>query len=164
MYGSFDQDLTLHFCTKTVSSLNPNKPQPWAVGSYCLFKKNSCPGGFLDASIFIDDEDNSNANQVNGTLPSGTFGVDTLYDLCCRNDGDPDEGIVLPVHKPFFLLPVSNKCQKVVGMRSEMHWITFDAENNRSRFNGHIQPLGVVYSDGNIKLYFCFYTKQITSV
>lgn len=40
--------------------------------------------GFLESSVYWDDEDSNNANSHHGTLPSGVYDKNTRIYYCCR--------------------------------------------------------------------------------
>ncbi|CAL4063139.1 unnamed protein product, partial [Meganyctiphanes norvegica] len=63
-------NLRQDFCIKKSSSGSGN----WPKGDYCIYKYGSCPPGFSDGSIYLDDEDSDNANKKSGSLPDGDYG------------------------------------------------------------------------------------------
>jgi hypothetical protein len=160
MAGTFEQDVSLEFCVKTFPT--PSDAE-WSLGSYCVMKKDNCPPGFTVAEAFLDDEDSDNRNKQEGILPDGIFGRDTRYQFCCRNDGVASNAISLPTKEPFVLFPenTSKTCQKVEGMESVAHWITFDTEGSSSDVTGSgALPYFEKLSSGNIQMFLCYYTKH----
>merc|ERR1719370_490848 len=146
-----------HFCIKTNTNGNH-----WPKGDYCVYQYTAyCPQGFNQGAIYIDDEDKDNSNDYSGTLPEGIYSANTLFKYCCRNDGDPDDAIVLPTEDPFFLFPHSNKCQEVLGMMVTEEYLLFDAEDedDTSEATG-VHPRVDFRSFGdnlNPKIFYCYY-------
>jgi len=151
--------IELSFCSKE-STAGPDVS--WGKGSYCIFRKGgSCPYHFNSANLYFDDEDEG-LNSVQRTLPDGRYiAGDTDYNLCCRADGRPDAPIILPISKPFILLPISNTCQKVLGMVAQMHWIFWDPQHDGSKGTGDPVAPWTEKSGGNIKIFVCHYKSDL---
>ena len=132
-------------------------------GQYCIFKKEDCPKGFREGSIFWDDENDKNINKNGGTLPDGVYNEDTLIFYCCRTDGDKLKPVPLPVISPFYLKPFnSSECQRVEGAVATEEFIRFDNEDsaNKDTQNGSF-PYGAGKS--NHKLSYCYYESRYYS-
>jgi CUB/sushi domain-containing protein len=131
----------------------------WPKGQYCILKKYSCPSGFHYGAIYWDDADHGNENSAGGTLPDGSYDINTRIDFCCRKDGDPARAILLPTSRQFILVSATDRCQKVHGMSVSLQWFYWDNEDtNNADFKSGMPP----YETGgsrNHKLYFCYYYK-----
>lgn len=155
-------DLSLNFCMKDTE--DPSVPRTeWPAGSYCFFKskKSPCPYGFNVGSYFNDDDDFFNKNAKEGVLPDGSYGRNTEYKFCCRDDNSPFQPVFLPIEQDFILMPKRGVCQEVYGMISELHYIHFDCENHwysRCKFSGDA-PYGLTFEDGDHQVFFCAYSK-----
>lgn len=78
----------------------------------CVFADHT---GFADGTIQFDDV-GSSAPEDTSSLPDGTFGEDTMYSYCCRNDGFTRDPMRLPNDKPFVLFRHKvSRCQSVAG-------------------------------------------------
>ncbi|CAH1232648.1 Hypp483 [Branchiostoma lanceolatum] len=143
------------FCMKTTSR---DGDGGWPRGSYCIFKKGGCPGGFQSGELYWDDEDDDNGNSKSGELPDGSYGGNTLIRYCCRNDGSANNRISLPNRSPFYLFRYRQGCQKVAGMnvREEFfRWDDEDDDNDNRRQGAH------PYDDGgndNHRIHYCYYS------
>jgi len=157
--GTFEQDVQLEFCVKSFPT--PEEVE-WNLGSYCVLKKGTCPAGFSTADAYLDDEDSDNRNKMEGVLPDGVFDRDTRYWFCCRSDAPASGSIYLPTAQPFVLFPEHSAkvCQDVEGMRSTVLWITFDTEGSGSNVSGGSSLPYFEKSEGNLKLFICYYEKQ----
>ncbi|KAI8493807.1 hypothetical protein Bbelb_281540 [Branchiostoma belcheri] len=62
------------FCMKTTPGDGDGN---WPRGSYCVFKKSGCPGGFQSGEIYWDDEDDDNKNSRSGVVPDGSYDSNT---------------------------------------------------------------------------------------
>jgi len=131
----------------------------WPLGQYCIAKKGDCPHGFEDGSIFWDDENDLNKNQVEGVLPDGSYNEDTRIDYCCRADGLPSTNIYLPNTQAFSLYPHDEDvCQTVHGMEHTLLFVDSDDEDrdNTNTCTGDYPFLqGSCHEDH--KLYICHY-------
>ena len=102
------RDINQGFCIKTQGGSGV-----WPAGEYCIYRRGGCCyQGFDQGSIHWDDEDDDNANSVNGYLPDGDYGRDTRIEFCCRIDGHPYTEISLPITKSFYLLRKRLECQR----------------------------------------------------
>ena len=106
--------LTQRFCMKTTEGGEGD----WPPGSYCIFRKtvygidsdiNRHPAGSV---VWIDFRD-GDSNEVSGTLPDGRYGEYTRIMFTCRSDASPDDEIILPTQKGFYLFRHGGRCQKV---------------------------------------------------
>ena len=161
--SKFDREsIQLNFCVKTQSS--PREEPDWPEGSYCLFKKGSCPAGFYSSYIDHDDEDSRNRNLASGVLPDGFYSHDTRYYFCCRNDGEPETPIPLPTAKPFFLLRQGTTCQEVEDMDVQSLWLFSDCEDRLlggcRLSNPDVPHPGVLTVDGDFIWHFCYYSPE----
>nr|QZH55018.1 ApeC-containing protein 3 [Branchiostoma floridae] len=143
------------FCMKTSSSEGKGI---WQRGSYCIFKKWSCPSGFQTGYVYWDDEDRGNDNTVSGYYPDGTYNADTGINYCCRSDGSIYNDIILPSSRPFYLFRFSSSgCQQVLNMRVTEEYYLWDDENtynDDTSWGSHPYDSG----DGrNHKLWYCYY-------
>ncbi|XP_069122410.1 uncharacterized protein [Argopecten irradians] len=149
-----------HFCTRVVflPSLSSSKNN-WPRGNYCVMRFGGiCPEGFDEGNIFWDEEDSDVTDrQMNGTMPDGTFDVNSRIHFCCRNDDDPRNPIMLPRTKPFILFRYTlDECQEVFNM-------TFTKENTQfmdETFNNGDVAFGETpRKDGppNWRIYYCYY-------
>ncbi|XP_052089245.1 uncharacterized protein LOC127725986, partial [Mytilus californianus] len=146
-----------HFCIKTMNE-NTEYKRDWPKGNYCILKKGNCPQGFNVGSIKWDDEDHDNANSHDGTLPDGSYGKDTTINFCCRNDGNYQTAILLPVDSPFYLLKYTSPCQEVFGMTVSEEFYKMDTEdhdNTDSSSGAH------PYISSYPIQYFCYYERKI---
>ncbi|OQV22980.1 hypothetical protein BV898_03031 [Hypsibius exemplaris] len=146
--------IVISFCTKTGQfSGSDGVGGSWPSGSYCFFKKGSCPSGFVLGSFYNDDND---AWTPWGMIPDGSYShTGTQYHFCCRNDGNPAIPVALPL-TPFTLLPTAEKkqCQTVQGMQSTMRHINWFGENN---YNNFARGIYVESSGKRWTMYFCTY-------
>ena len=161
--GYFKKNNLKHeFCMKTnpVANLPYSNPR-WPKGHYCLYKKDSCPEGFIKGSVCWDDEDDDNDNKAGGSLPDGDYGRNTRIYYCCREDGSYRDEIYLPTDKSFYLIRKGGECQKVHGMTVTEEYVYWDDENHKN----DDELTGSHPDDGNEngrnhKLYFCYYCKN----
>ena len=146
-----------HFC------MRHSNYGSWPRGAYCIFKMHgyNCPSGLVESYSYWDDEDTNNNNRASGYLPDGTYTHDTKIHFCCRDDGDPSNGITLPTSVPFILLAVrEDRCQKVTGMsvcRQYFHWDDEDDRNANRRGGSSVRPYDEM-NNGDHRLYFCYYS------
>ena len=58
----------------------------WPEGSYCIWKKGTCPTPFIDASLNIDGEDNDEDWNTGGPIgdSASTGGSNVLLVACCK--------------------------------------------------------------------------------
>ncbi|CAH1789708.1 unnamed protein product [Owenia fusiformis] len=158
--GSFDSTkdwIKDQFCMKTDSSGSYD----WPAGSYCIFKKSSCPSGFTEGSKTIADDDIDNNNAYGGVLPDGTYNSITKYKFCCREDpfdSREDWPIVLPNRSPIYLFKKESKCQAIKGMNVASDWLSFDEkdEPNEQAEDG-MAPYDP-YWWGRSAFQLCYYT------
>ena len=147
-----------YYCTKTHSS---GSGFTWPKGNYCIARYGgSCPSGFQDGSIFWDDEDDSNKNNLVHPLPDGDYGKNTRIYYCCRSDGSSANEILLPPTKAFVLYCHYGVCQRIKGMNLpvtlKLHFDDEDSHNINScsgdRPDG---PCG-----RNHDVYMCYYSPR----
>lgn len=158
-YMNFDlgTDYRTYYCTKTFSGSMSGST--WPRGRYCIARYGgSCPTGFAGGYIYWDDEDRNNANSLQGPIPDGDYGRNTRVQYCCRNDGNPSQGVRLPTTKAFVLYQFGPTCQVVMGMNYPVqlmvHFDDEDSNNENSCSGSH--PNG---SCGrNNEIYFCYYS------
>ena len=112
-------------------------------------------------SVFWDDEDTGNTNSVNGTVPSGVYDQDTLIHFCCMTSGDASAPITLPSHSPFYLFASRDRCQEVHGMHVSMEWFQWDNDNDGTGSRSGSYPYSTLYTDGDLRLQYCYYTVMI---
>ncbi|KAI8517743.1 hypothetical protein Bbelb_037600 [Branchiostoma belcheri] len=87
--GGFGRgDMSQKFCMKTISRDGSGS---WPSGSYCIFKKSSCPSVVNMLKRWA---------KVSVAMPER--GWDTLIRYCCRNDGSASSPISLPTGSPFY--------------------------------------------------------------
>ncbi|XP_071492860.1 uncharacterized protein [Diadema antillarum] len=148
------------FCMKTVRNMY-NSQWIWQPGSYCIYKRGSCPSGFTDGYLYWDDEDDNNANSRGGVVPDGSYGRNTKIYFCCRNDGATHNRIYLPTDNNFVLFSRFGTCQEVSGMRVTEEYFRYDNEDdNNEDSQSSVHPYQGLESSGhNIKLFFCFYQR-----
>lgn len=157
--GEFGQDTELCYCVKQDMSADPSFT--WQAGRYCIVSKGGCHSGFRHGEIFWHDEDTNNKNERTGVLPDGRFDTDTQLSFCCRQDGDPNQEIVLPTDTPFVLYQTRERgCQKVAGMGVRELYMHMDNEDSgsRSNYQGYIPYIGQGCSvDRDHSLRACYY-------
>ncbi|XP_041452750.1 uncharacterized protein LOC121405848 [Lytechinus variegatus] len=149
-----------YFCMKTTSADPSGLGWAWPAGSYCIYKRGSCPRGFTEGSIYWDDEDDDNENSVSGVRPDGDYNSNTRIYFCCRSDGYTHHPIFLPTDNNFMLFPLYSSCQLVNGMsvsNEYFHWDNEDGNNQDSQTGMHPYE-GVYGGNHNIKLHFCYYS------
>ncbi|CAB3996597.1 Hypothetical predicted protein, partial [Paramuricea clavata] len=150
--GNIDVNRT--FCMKQNTGI---QAKFWPIGSYCIYKKGTCPKDMTSGWVFWDDEDANNINKYGGFLPDGVYDKDTQIEYCCQTDGNWYDSIELPVSQPFYLLTSSStdspKCQMVKWAFSYLEYIVFDTEdsNNRDAQGGEH-----LFVEGR-KLFYCYY-------
>lgn len=149
-------------CYCVIQHDNEKSNTPWPPGSYCIAKKGESPDDehFHKGEIHWDDEDKSNINKVSGVLPDGKYNKNTMVQYWCRNDGSPDEPILLPAEVPFVLYQYNRwKCQEVVGMTTRKIAIKFDDENKRNhdRCRDH-HPYNTLCRKDQ-RLHLCYYSR-----
>ncbi|CAL1536394.1 unnamed protein product [Lymnaea stagnalis] len=148
----------LYFCVNNEGVNNAEGPT-WPSGSYCIHKRNTCPEGFHEGSIFWDQENTLPNNKYSEMIPNGAYGSDTRMDYCCRRDGRPDDAVYLPTAKPFYLYRFDGKCQQVAGMNVVNEFIVFDTENtggNIDKYTGEYHPDGRL---NDIRVELCYYSR-----
>ena len=119
-----------YYCTKKATFYNNGFT--WPKGSYCIARcGGSCPSGFSSGSIYWDDEDNNNDNDVSNP-PDGKYNQNTKVYYCCRADGSANSEIMLPPTKDFILYRYNGVCQKVKCMDTTELKIHFDDEDRRN--------------------------------
>merc|ERR1712198_744623 len=119
------------FCMKTTSNVD-DYTWTWPAGSYCIYKKGSCPADFTSGYIYWDDEDDNNGNSYSGTRPDGSYGSNTKIEFCCREDGIIDNAIFLPTANSFYLLARFQHCRRVNGMTAIDEYFRWDNENSNN--------------------------------
>ncbi|XP_012940199.1 uncharacterized protein LOC101853471 [Aplysia californica] len=145
---------TEHFCVKT--SGNTVGPK-WPRGSYCINKKEQCPGGFQEGFVYIDEEDNEQNPFRFGVLPNSNYSDSgTRLDYCCRSDGSSETEIYLPTNRPFYLYRRGGQCQRVHHMTVSPEFLTIDSENtdNNDKRGGAATPDVQI---NNIQIELCYY-------
>lgn len=153
-------DYRTYYCTKT--SAGNTGSSVWPRGHYCVARYGgSCPSGFSNGSIRWDDEDSSNGNAEQGTLPDGSYDSDTKIYYCCRSDGSTSVEIQLPTSQPFILYRHGGTCQTVRGMTVRQLHIHFDDEDSLN-----INECVGTYPDdsscdSNHDIYFCYYSPSV---
>ena len=149
------------FCVKVSNGRN-NINYQWPRGKYCILRSgNHCPTGFNHGEIYWDDEDRNNGNRHRGTMPDGVYNSNTRMFFCCRNDGSTSTPIILPINRPFILMPTQHGrvCQAVFKMRVSHQFFRWDDEDSRNRDSkSGVYPLDEGGSK-NHKLYFCVYQR-----
>lgn len=144
--------LNLHYCAhaenNTQEGCEKDAPKHFPQGSYCLHMGHAkpgvkitqnCPAGFKWSWLAIDDVNNFNQASHYGETPDGEFfSFSTVQYYCCRDDGDPEEEIVLPKEKDFVLFPTMTRktCQKVKDMQVTKDEIFFSTEDADAGSNG----------------------------
>ena len=108
--------------------------------------------------IYWDDEDDSNHNEVSGTVPSGVYGHNTRIYYCCMTNGQAADPITLPTYSPFYLFPFIAQCQEVQYMVVSMEYFTWDNEdyNNADKIAGTHPYHENIYFD-YLRIYYCYY-------
>ncbi|KAF1745082.1 hypothetical protein MXB_5360 [Myxobolus squamalis] len=150
--------VTTHFCIKDESHGN----KKWPKGTFCIYQYGPlCPQDFHSGYVYWDDENNDNKNTYQGYLPQGTYGMNTEVRFCCRNDGDINKEIELPVENTFCLFPKNiPTCQKVKNMNHILEYVKFDDEDtNNTDTQGGSYPYGIQPSKQDHYLYYCYYFK-----
>ena len=148
-----------YYCTKTFDG---NSGFFWPRGKYCIAQYGgSCPSGFYKGSIYWDDEDGDDScNAYQNPVPDGKYDGNTKIQYCCRSDGDPGEGMLLPTTEDFFLYRYDGVCQKVLGINDPVQFKLYfddeDDDNDDSCSGNHPD------SDcgGNHDIYFCYYSQS----
>ncbi len=163
---SYRGNMKTNFCTQDSESGSPS----WPRGTYCIAKYgDKCPPNFRKGSIFWDDENNNNDNDIMDPVPSGkyvskgTCNHCTQIDFCCRSDENHNTRIYLPPTEPFVLYRYHDSCQRVHGMNEPMDlWVKSDDEddNNKNHCTGS-HPDATCDNDRNQKIHFCYYTPRL---
>nr|KAI8743221.1 hypothetical protein BgiMline_021630 [Biomphalaria glabrata] len=118
----------LRYCVRIED--NDKSRRDWPKGSYCINKKDICPVGFTDGRVYIDEEDSfGNKGSVEGVVPDDPT-LSAVHMFCCRKDGFANLPIALPNKSPFYLYRYGGKCQDVVGMSVQEHYVLIDSENS----------------------------------
>nr|XP_054774222.1 uncharacterized protein LOC129282359 [Lytechinus pictus] len=149
-----------YFCMKTTSAAPSGLGWAWPAGSYCIYKRGSCPSGFTEGNIYWDDEDDNNGNSVSGVLPDGDYGRNTRIYFCCRTDGYAHIPIYLPTDDNFILFPLYSTCQSVNGMSVSNEYFRWDNEDDNNRDSQtQMHPYeGLQGGNHNVVLHFCYYS------
>ena len=154
-------DVVQYFCIKNNSTraVDTNR-KPWPTGRYCIYQKGSgCPEGMLNGSILWDDENaanGTNKNKNSGTLPAGVYNQDTKIFFCCQTAGSTENAIELPIDKPFYLIALTQDCQRVHNTVHTMEYIVYDTEDDDNHDQRtHPFPFGADYSEPRIN--YCYY-------
>ena len=153
-------DYRTYYCTRT-STGNTGSPA-WPRGHYCIAcYGGSCPSGFSSDNIQWDDEDSSNDNAKQGTVPDGFYDIDTNINYCCRSDSSTSIEIELPTSQPFILYRHGGTCQTVRGMTVRQLHVEFDDEdsNNANEYSGSYPDESSC--DPNHDIYFCYYSPSV---
>ena len=155
------ENFKTHYCTKT----SDQGDFSWPRGKYCIARHGGiCPSGFYGGSIYWDDQNDDNNNDVQNPIPDGKFNNDTKIEFCCRSDGNHNDPILLPPTQPFALYRYDGRCQKVLGMNDPIAlYMHFDDEDtsNDDRCYGN-RPDGPCNDRHNHDLYLCYYGPNIT--
>ncbi|OAF70705.1 hypothetical protein A3Q56_01544 [Intoshia linei] len=133
----------LKFCSK-IQYKPVSNFKTWPFGSYCIFRyTGKCPIGFLDSSIRWDDAAALYSNQqtAEGVLPDGKYGLNTVYNFCCRKDGTTSS-MILPISFPFYLVRTGNACQSIKYTKVHEEYITWATAKlfNLNSFSGELKP------------------------
>ncbi|KAK7473453.1 hypothetical protein BaRGS_00035282 [Batillaria attramentaria] len=149
-----------HFC---VSETADNDVK-WPRGNYCLMRKGgSCPEGTSHGYIQFDNKPSSGTEYVStwsGTLPDGTYGEDTRWEFCCRDDSVLSVPMDLPNDQPLALWRNSYYgCQPIKGMNSESHMMVLknDVTGLAQLSPSGTRPLTWKYASGNMYISYCYY-------
>jgi hypothetical protein len=166
---SFANNPVFQFCCKKLDNTNPAVTDEWPRGSYCVHHYHGpnadgmCPNGFQTSGSFhFDDEDDDNGNRHDGDLPTGSYGRDTDFTYCCKQDADwpinaPSK---FPMTGNFMLLPFGDVCQSVDGYTYTMGGYRIDSEDddNANSWSGAALPYG--YWKRDVVVYYCRYTME----
>ena len=154
------------FCIKKVDANDTLRPS-WPRGRYCIYKKGpSCPYGLSEGWVSWDDNNKSNNNSQDGSVPSGTFDQNTKIFFCCQTVGNVFEAIFLPVDKPFYLiafkslfLPNNATCQEVHGTIATIEYIKFGTQKSSAARVGGRFPFGA--DEEPQYIYYCYYSSKL---
>eukprot|EP00057_Strongylocentrotus_purpuratus_P009502 XP_011663976.1 PREDICTED: uncharacterized protein LOC105438173 [Strongylocentrotus purpuratus] len=76
----YSSHITLHFCIKTVSSVDEQSKWTWQPGSYCIFKYgDNCPAAFTEGYIYWDDEDHGKSEYSKAEVDGMTVTKDWIH-------------------------------------------------------------------------------------
>ena len=158
--GSFDTNISLHFCTKgeTVSSLSDNccpssNYTEWPRGCYCIFKRFRCPLKFNSGTLHWNIMSVTNGSVPDGSTASNYTGIE----FCCRCDGPVTEQIELPTDHDFYLMALFPQCQAVSGMQSQLQYVIWYSDETDLNFIERWTPAYYTFST-DIIMHFCYYT------
>ena len=135
-----------------------------SAGQYCIYKSGKCPTGLTDGAVFWDDEDSHKENDKGGSLPGGSYGINTRINFCCKTDGNKTVAILLPTKSPFYLLAYkSAKCQMVKWVMASLEWIYYDTEQKRNNDKGR---RAYPHNAGKMHptIYYCYYRGKKTNL
>ena len=162
LWGEFDDgDKNVQTCYCSKIQDDDANIFTWMPGRYCINRKNdTCPAGFSTGYVKWDDESTNNKHgAVEGELPDGEYPIgSTLINFCCRDDGSPEDRILLPNTSPFVLYPYKEeKCQAVHGMEFTQHFVHTDDEDvdNQNECDGEVPYMDCSEPDFNIT--YCYY-------
>ncbi|EDO47953.1 predicted protein [Nematostella vectensis] len=162
--GFVTKDVQREFCIKVDTFNGANRP-PWPVGQYCVYQGEAgCPVGLDSGWVVWDDERNDNGtnrNRRNGTLPKGRYSLQTKIFFCCSTKGDKRTAIDLPLVSPFYLIAyASSSCQRVRGATATREFIYYETEyytlSTKNDYGG-AHPYRVTRSRYGHTIYYCYY-------
>nr|KAG5689384.1 hypothetical protein BaRGS_017668 [Batillaria attramentaria] len=113
--------------------------------------------------IQFDNKPSSGTEYVStwsGTLPDGTYGEDTRWEFCCRDDSVLSVPMDLPNDQPLALWRNSYYgCQPIKGMNSESHMMVLknDVTGLAELSPSGTRPLTWKYASGNMYISYCYY-------
>jgi hypothetical protein len=149
------------FCTKsTYYESEDYHFSKFGKGNYCLYKFGTCPSGFTvgyvqDFMIF-----SRKAFSTGGTLPDGQYsGMSWNIQYCCRKDAHSfTKPMILPNHRPFYLIRIGGYCQYVKGMKVNKTGEFVKWKNLLIDFvkTGGLHP-DVEVTKHYRKIFFCYY-------
>ncbi|XP_048576214.1 uncharacterized protein LOC5520256 isoform X2 [Nematostella vectensis] len=168
--GFVTKDVQREFCIKVDTFNGANRP-PWPVGQYCVYQGEAgCPVGLDSGWVVWDDERNDNGtnrNRRNGTLPKGRYSLQTKIFFCCSTKGDKRTAIDLPLVSPFYLIAyASSSCQRVRGATATREFIYYETEyytlSTKNDYGG-AHPYRVTRSRYGHTIYYCYYKPNYCS-
>ncbi|XP_071106480.1 uncharacterized protein [Haliotis cracherodii] len=158
-------ELDHHFCVHhdvDDPSIIPLYQTYWEAGRYCILRFNgTCPDGFEEGFVEMNNHECNATNVTVGVLPDGNYTCTTTrMEFCCRYDGEIERPIVLPAKHQFVLFMANNEseCQQVRGMNHKIQFWSFCDVNDGvlREMNGSLPFIKT--GDNNTLINSCFYS------
>ncbi|KAK3728715.1 hypothetical protein RRG08_041898 [Elysia crispata] len=147
---------TVEFCEVT----RQFNTAEWPQGSFCIHKlyHESCPAGFTQGAVQLDDDDNEQAGEARNNVATSVN--NPQFHFCCQNNGSASTPIQLPTSSPFLLYRFGGECQAVQGMTFSQEFLQIDTEDllNLDNHSGSYPDVDRP-APSLMMFHLCYYTK-----